>query len=75
MRITPADVGRRVSVRSRTAAPAGEAPLTDTVGRLTTWRDGVLTVTRRDGTVAYVDERNLVAGRVLAEHQPRERPI
>ncbi|MDP9406217.1 MAG: hypothetical protein M3O86_06400 [Actinomycetota bacterium] len=71
VRITAGDVGRRVSVRSRTHAPPGEPGLTDTVGRLSTWTDGVLTIVRRDGTRADIDERDLVAGRILAEHPRR----
>lgn len=68
-RITPEDVGKRVSVR-RNIAPddAPESDRTvygDVVGELTAWADGVLTITRKDGSVARVAERALVAGKVV----------
>ena len=37
--------------------------MTDTLGRLVSWRDGVLTIERRDGTLRDVAEDDLVAGR------------
>ncbi|WP_425528030.1 GNAT family N-acetyltransferase [Yinghuangia seranimata] len=64
-RITPGDVGRRVSVR-RLLGPPGEAPVYgDVVGELSDWTDGVLTITRKDGTVTRVAEHTLVAGKVV----------
>ncbi|HSA53126.1 MAG TPA: GNAT family N-acetyltransferase, partial [Yinghuangia sp.] len=68
-RITPEDVGKRVSVR-RTLAPngtpgTGRTEYGDVVGELTSWADGVLTITRKDGSVARVAERSLVAGKVV----------
>src|SRR5262245_55207179 len=57
--ITPADAGRRVSVRSRT----DDAMLTDVVGDLLEWTDGVLRIRRRDGSIAEVAEDRLVAGK------------
>lgn len=65
MRISPADVGARVSVRSRLAAPAGHATTTDTIGVLRAWRDGLLEIVRKDESVARIAEGDLVAARAV----------
>lgn len=72
VRITPADVGRRVSVRSRLPAPSGPDPevghsptTTDTLGYLRVWREGILEIERRDGTVRRIAEDDLLAARVV----------
>ena len=67
VRITPADVGRRVSVRSRLAAEAGEPSTTDTVGRLLDWTGEVLTIRKRDGTDVEVTQADMLAGKVIPE--------
>lgn len=71
VRITPADVGSRVSVRARIPAGPGEPSSTDTLGHLRSWRDGVLAVERRDGTMAEIREADLLAGRVVPPAPPR----
>ena len=68
--ITPADVGRRVSVRSRT----DDAMLTDVVGDLLEWTDGVLWVRRRDGSIAEIAEDRLVAGKAVPAAPARPAP-
>ncbi|MYT31653.1 MULTISPECIES: GNAT family N-acetyltransferase [unclassified Streptomyces] len=65
VRITPADVGKRVSVRRLTGAPAGGPAFTDTVGVLTSWNSGVLSITRRDGEAVRIEESALVAAKVV----------
>ncbi|MFJ9616983.1 GNAT family N-acetyltransferase [Streptomyces noursei] len=65
VRITRADVGKRVSVRRLTGAPAGEPAFTDAIGVLTSWDDGVLSITRRDGGSVRVEESSLVAAKVV----------
>ncbi|WP_129840708.1 GNAT family N-acetyltransferase [Streptomyces sp. RFCAC02] len=65
VRITPADVGKRVSVRSLTGPGEPAAVFTDTVGILTSWADGVVAVTRRDGRTVPLAEADLVAGKVV----------
>jgi hypothetical protein len=62
VRLGPDDVGQRVTVRTRIHEP-GEPPLTDTVGVLEAWRDGLLEIRRRDGTLARLREADLVAAR------------
>jgi N-acetylglutamate synthase len=67
VRIGPADVGRRVTVRHRVSP--GEGTLTDVVGVLDAWTggsDGVLSVRRRDGRVERVPAADMVAARVIA---------
>lgn len=77
-RLTPADVGKRVTVR--TVVPPGEgrvagAQLTDTVGVLTSWRGGVLCVTRRNGEVVRLAESAVVAGKVVPPAPARRRGL
>lgn len=63
VRVTPGDVGARVSVRSRLhGEPYGA---TDTVGVLRSWADGRLAIERRDGTVVELAEADLLAARVI----------
>jgi hypothetical protein len=59
--LTPADIGARVTVRR--VLPSGQ--LGDVVGVLLTWRDGRLTVRRRDDTVAEIEEGAIVAARLV----------
>lgn len=59
--VSPADVGRRVSLRRRLSTGA----YSDVVGYLEAWTDGELTVRRRDGSLAAVTEADLVAGKVV----------
>ncbi len=65
VRITPSDVGKRVSIRSLTGPGDRNATFTDTVGVLTSWRDGVVSVTRRDGRIVRLAEADVVAGKVV----------
>jgi N-acetylglutamate synthase len=72
--ITPADVGSRVSVRSRIAPDRPGAPsTTDTVGYLLAWTDQELRIQRRDGTVTTVASSDLLAGKVLEGPPPQRR--
>lgn len=59
--ITAADVGARVSVRRRLA----EGGMSDAVGVLQSWDDGLLRVCRKDGTVVEIAEEALVAGKIV----------
>lgn len=70
VRITPADVGSRVSVRARIPAEPGEPSMSDTVGMLESWTDGVLRIRRRDGVVAEVDQQALIAARTIPADLP-----
>ncbi|MEV6576721.1 GNAT family N-acetyltransferase [Streptomyces sp. NPDC051582] len=73
IRITPADVGKRVSVR-RVESGADEAPsFTDTVGVLTSWNQGVLTITRKSGEIVHISESSLVAGKIVPPAPARRR--
>lgn len=75
IRITPADVGKRVSVRTATGAGPEAATFTDTLGILTSWTDGVLSVTRRTGVTARLAESALVAGKVVPPTPARRRGL
>ncbi|MFD9435876.1 GNAT family N-acetyltransferase [Streptomyces sp. NPDC060002] len=73
VRITTADVGKRVSVRCLTAAGTTEGKFTDTVGVLTSWDAGVLVITRKSGESVRVDASSLVAGKVVPPAPARRR--
>ncbi|MFS4094353.1 GNAT family N-acetyltransferase [Streptomyces sp. AF1A] len=72
VRITPDDVGKRVSVR-RLSEPGASREFTDTVGVLTSWDDGVLMITRRDGRSVHIPQSALVAGKVIPAAPARRR--
>ncbi|WP_432101097.1 GNAT family N-acetyltransferase [Streptomyces sp. WAC 04229] len=73
VRITTADVGKRVSVR-RLSEPGGAGEkFTDTVGVLTSWTDGVLLITRKSGESVRIAESALVAGKVVPSAPARRR--
>lgn len=60
VRVSPDDVGRRVTLRRR--VPNG---FRDAVGVLESWQDGVLAVRKRDGTLVEIAEETLVAGKIV----------
>lgn len=65
IRITPADVGKRISVRQVIVTTDGHPMFTDTVGVLASWDAGVVSVTRRTGETVRIEESSLVAGKVV----------
>ncbi|TQJ55514.1 MULTISPECIES: GNAT family N-acetyltransferase [Streptomyces] len=73
VRITTADVGKRVSVRCLTEAGTAGGKFTDTVGVLTSWDAGVLVITRKSGESVRVDASSLVAGKVVPAAPARRR--
>ncbi|MGW3335632.1 GNAT family N-acetyltransferase [Streptomyces rubiginosohelvolus] len=75
VRITPADVGKRVSVRRRTGSGGTGAQFTDVVGVLTSWNDGVVSITRKSGESVHIVESSLVAGKVVPAAPARRRGL
>ncbi|MGI5402711.1 GNAT family N-acetyltransferase [Streptomyces sp. CA-135486] len=73
VRITPADVGKRVSVRRQSDSSGGPEKFTDTVGVLTSWNEGVLLITQRTGESVHIPESSLVAGKVVPAAPARRR--
>ncbi|MGY0018462.1 GNAT family N-acetyltransferase [Streptomyces sp. cg35] len=73
LRVTRADVGKRVSVRRVSEERSAGRKFTDTVGVLTSWDNGVLLITRRTGEQVSVDESTLVAGKVVPAEPARRR--
>ncbi|MFF7252219.1 GNAT family N-acetyltransferase [Streptomyces microflavus] len=73
VRITPADVGKRVSVRRGPEGDGAGAEFTDTVGVLTSWNDGVVSITRKSGESVHIVESSLVAGKVVPAAPARRR--
>ncbi|MFI9118336.1 GNAT family N-acetyltransferase [Streptomyces bikiniensis] len=73
IRVTRADVGKRVSVRYVTGSGEAGGMFTDAVGVLTSWDDGVLLVARRTGEAVRIAESSLVAGKVVPAAPARRR--
>ncbi|MCG0290906.1 GNAT family N-acetyltransferase [Streptomyces sp. PSAA01] len=73
VRITPDDVGKRVSVRLITGEREPAPTFTDVVGVLTSWTEGSLSITRRTGEAVRVAESSLVAGKVVPAAPARRR--
>lgn len=73
VRIAPADVGKRVSVRRLTEDGPHGPKFTDTVGVLTSWNEGVLSVTPKSGESVRITESALVAGKVVPPAPARRR--
>ncbi|MGW1216889.1 GNAT family N-acetyltransferase [Streptomyces sp. NPDC002499] len=73
VRITAADVGKRVSVRRLNEPGTTQEKFTDTVGVLTSWDDGVLLITRKSGESVHIAESALVAGKVVPTAPARRR--
>lgn len=73
--LSPADVGKRVSVRSLTGPGEQRAAFTDTVGVLTFWTGGVLGITRRNGETVRLAESAVVAGKVVPPAPARRRGL
>ncbi|MDI5970454.1 GNAT family N-acetyltransferase [Streptomyces sp. SL13] len=74
VRITPADVGKRVSVRRVAEIRDAHPVFADTLGVLTSWSHGVLSVTRRTGENVRIAESSLVAGKIVPA-APTRRPL
>lgn len=75
-RLTASDVGKRVSVRTLVEPAersAGSPTFTDTVGVLTSWTEGVLQVTPRDGLPVRLAESAVVAAKVVPPTPARRR--
>ncbi|WP_406383716.1 GNAT family N-acetyltransferase [Streptomyces sp. NBC_01618] len=73
VRIAPADVGKRVSVRRTSANGPQGAKFTDTVGVLTSWDHGVLSITTKSGDSVRIPESTLVAGKIVPAAPARRR--
>ncbi|MET9835296.1 GNAT family N-acetyltransferase [Streptomyces sp. NPDC006385] len=73
VRITAADVGKRVSVRRLNDPAAPGEKFTDTVGVLASWDNGVLLITRKSGETVRIPESSLVAGKVVPSAPARRR--
>ncbi|QMU67719.1 GNAT family N-acetyltransferase [Streptacidiphilus sp. P02-A3a] len=65
VQITPADLGRRVSVRRVSEVRDGRPVFSDVVGVLTSWDKGVLTVLGRDAEPRQIAEESLVAAKAV----------
>jgi len=68
VRVTPADVGRRITLRHRVEPEhPGDGRFSDVVGVLRSWSgEGLLELVRRDGEVRVVRADDVVAAKVVA---------
>lgn len=66
-------MGKRVSVRRLIESSVPGEKFTDTVGVLTSWDDGVLLITRKNGESVRIPESVLVAGKVVPAAPARRR--
>lgn len=66
-------MGKRVSVRRLNDAEDTTEKFTDTVGVLTSWDSGVLTITRKGGESVRISESSLVAGKIVPAAPARRR--
>lgn len=66
-------MGKRVSVRCLVDPGTPGGKFTDTVGVLTSWDDGVLVITRKNGETVRIVESSLVAGKVVPAAPARRR--
>jgi ribosomal protein S18 acetylase RimI-like enzyme len=73
VRITAADVGKRVSTRRWSDPGTPGEKFTDTVGVLTSWDNGVLLITQKNGETVRIPESSLVAGKVVPAAPARRR--
>ncbi|MCJ1677977.1 GNAT family N-acetyltransferase [Streptomyces sp. APSN-46.1] len=73
IRITPADVGKRVSVRRVDLRPGRPPEFSDAVGVLTSWNEGVLVITQKNGKAVRIAESALVAGKTVPPAPARRR--
>ncbi|MEU3371025.1 GNAT family N-acetyltransferase [Streptomyces sp. NPDC006711] len=73
VRITAADTGKRVSVRRLGSSGTPGSLFIDTVGVLTAWDEGVLSITRKNGETVRIEESALVAGKVVPAAPARRR--
>ncbi|MFE1343597.1 GNAT family N-acetyltransferase [Streptomyces sp. NPDC058757] len=73
VRVTRADVGKRVSVRYVTDSASAGGRFTDAVGVLTSWDESVLTITRKSGESVRIPELRLVAGKIVPPAPARRR--
>jgi hypothetical protein len=74
VRLTPADIGKRVVIRWRPAALEDSKLMTDVLGILEQADDRSFTVRRtRDGQLVVVPRERAVAGKVVPPAPPRRR--
>ncbi|WP_282694163.1 GNAT family N-acetyltransferase [Streptomyces sp. CC208A] len=73
VRVTSADVGKRVSVRYVTDSVSAGERFSDAVGVLTSWDGGVITITRKSGEAVRIPELRLVAGKIAPPAPARRR--
>lgn len=70
-RVTPADVGERVTIRRLVTDEGGREVPSDVLGHLLAFDDDHLEVERRDGTRVRIDPATVIASKVIPPAPPR----
>ena len=74
VRLTPADIGKRVVIRWRPPGLANSVQMTDVLGILEQADDQYFTVRRtRDGQLVVIPRERAFAGKVVPPARPRRR--
>jgi len=74
VRLTPADVGRRVVIRWRPSGPGHTEQMTDVLGILEQADAEAFAVRTRDGTLIVIPAGRALAGKVVPPPPARHRP-
>jgi N-acetylglutamate synthase len=73
VRLTPADVGKRVVIRWRRPAPGDDEQIADVLGILEEADAGSFAVRTRDGTLVVIPTGRALAGKVVPPPPARQR--
>jgi N-acetylglutamate synthase len=73
VRITPADVGKRVVIRWRRPGPGGSEQIADVLGILEEADAGSFAVRTRDGTLVVIPAGRALAGKLVPPPPARRR--
>ncbi len=75
VRLTPADIGKRVVIRWRPPGPENSNQMTDVLGILEQADGQSFTVRRtRDGQLVVIPRERALAGKAVPPARPRRRP-
>ena len=73
VRLTPADVGKRVVIRWRRPGPGDREQMTDVLGILVEHDAASFTVRKSDGQLVVIPHARALAGKVVPPAPPRRR--
>jgi hypothetical protein len=74
VRLTPADIGKRVVIRWRPPGPDDSKQMTDVLGILDQYDAQAFTVRTRHGQLVVIPRERALAGKVIPPAPPPRRP-